>query len=530
MKQTFTPNCKILFICFFLLAVKAKAQVNTQDSLALVDFYNSTNGPGWTEHKNWLTDKPVKSWEGITVINKRVTELAEYANNLSGTIPESIGNLTALQLIELGFNNLSGTLPSSIGNLVNLQSLSITFNQLSGTLPESLSNLKSLAVMELYKNQFTGQIPQSFARLTNLTNLELHFNNLTGNIPDSIFDIPSLVVIQLENNELSGPLSPSIGKLTKLQIFHLENNQFNGTIPDSICNLVLMSEMDLSNNQFTGNIPANIGNISKLDVLNLSYNQLSGKIPKSIKTLSMLDALYLQHNNLTGGLTGFKGLTYLSSLDISFNQFSQEKNVRFNRSEYPHLAYVVITNNNFTFSGLESLSSASIDEFDYSPQAIIPIHQNGSALSVSAGGTLSNNTYTWYKVSSSDSTVITGDSVFHPISSGKYFAHINNAIAAALTLKTDTVHYTMPFAQNDKEVIKITVYPNPVKDILMINGLDATAITAIQITDAAGHVYINNETKQKQGYSCNVNNLRPGNYIVTIKDNNRTQSYNFIKQ
>jgi hypothetical protein len=36
---------------------------NVNDSLALVDLYNSTNGPSWTIHNNWLTG-PVKKLVG----------------------------------------------------------------------------------------------------------------------------------------------------------------------------------------------------------------------------------------------------------------------------------------------------------------------------------------------------------------------------------------------------------------------------------------------------------------------------------
>ena len=51
-------------------------------------------------------------------------------------------------------------------------------------------------------------------------------------------------------------------------------------------------------------------------------------------------------------------------------------------------------------------------------QANIPIHQNGNTLSVSAGGTLSNNTYKWFKCEETGSILVAtikGDSVFHPI-------------------------------------------------------------------------------------------------------------------
>ena len=75
------------------MAITAKAQVNVQDSLALVDLYNSTDGPHWFDHTNWLTTAPVKSWFRITVVGRRVTQIFLYQNNLTGKMLSSLGNL-----------------------------------------------------------------------------------------------------------------------------------------------------------------------------------------------------------------------------------------------------------------------------------------------------------------------------------------------------------------------------------------------------------------------------------------------------
>ena len=37
----------------------------------------------------------------------------------AGTVPQSLGSLTAMQQIGLHLNRLSGTLPSSLGNMLN---------------------------------------------------------------------------------------------------------------------------------------------------------------------------------------------------------------------------------------------------------------------------------------------------------------------------------------------------------------------------------------------------------------------------
>src|SRR4051794_39036605 len=102
----------LLFAFTANLFTTAKAQVDVNDSLALVDLYNSTNGPGWYVHTNWLTEKPVNTWYGVEVTGTRVTIINLAGNRLINTIPSSIGNLIQLQYLELYSNQLSSSIPS----------------------------------------------------------------------------------------------------------------------------------------------------------------------------------------------------------------------------------------------------------------------------------------------------------------------------------------------------------------------------------------------------------------------------------
>ena len=101
------------------------------DSLVLVDLYNSTNGPGWINDDNWLTGN-LDSWHGVTVSSDRVILIDMVENNLSGTIPASIGNLTELLQINFWTNDLQGPIPEEFGNLTNLTKLILNENQLTG--------------------------------------------------------------------------------------------------------------------------------------------------------------------------------------------------------------------------------------------------------------------------------------------------------------------------------------------------------------------------------------------------------------
>ena len=118
--------------------MEMKNGVLKSDYDALVALYNSTNGPKWRHSDGWLTDKSVSDWYGVMVEDGRVTVLDLYSNQLSGSIPPEIGNLTKLKGLYLHNNQLNGSIPREIGNLVKLTWLYLGNNQLTGGLPESI--------------------------------------------------------------------------------------------------------------------------------------------------------------------------------------------------------------------------------------------------------------------------------------------------------------------------------------------------------------------------------------------------------
>lgn len=93
---------------------------------------------------------------------------------------------------------------------------------------------------------------------------------------------------------------------------------------------------------------------------------------------------------------------------------------------------MMIDNNQFTFEGLECLNYYAEAYID---QKTLDITNNGATLSVTAGGTLSNNTYTWYKDGQFYQSN-PADSVLILTQLGQYRVEVTNSILPALTLNS----------------------------------------------------------------------------------------------
>lgn len=289
----------VLFIILPLLlrCSGLAAQVNAQDSMALIKLYNITNGNNWKNKTNWLTKAPVSTWFGIEVTGSRVTKIDLQFNDLVGTIPTALGDLGSLQYLSLDGNQLSGSIPQELNKLSDLTYLSIIQTALSGSIPASLGNLANLTWLRLSDNQLTGDIPATLGNLSNLQYLYLGNNHFTGTIPASLGNLSHLLYLQVYLNQLTGTIPASLGNLSNLQDFEVELNQL------------------------TGSIPASIGNINTLTTLDVFHNQLSGPIPASLGNHNYLN-LFLQENNFT-----FAGMELMAQTKAWQKSYAPQANI-----------------------------------------------------------------------------------------------------------------------------------------------------------------------------------------------------------
>eukprot|EP00258_Populus_trichocarpa_P037410 XP_024453429.1 receptor-like protein 13 isoform X3 [Populus trichocarpa] len=374
-----------------------------------------------------LSLKDTNLSQGTLFNSSTLEELHLDNTSLPINFLQNIGALPALKVLSVGECDLHGTLPAQGWcELKNLKQLHLSRNNLGGSLPDCLGNMSSLQLLDVSENQFTGNI--AFGPLTNLISLEfLSLSNNLFEVPISIkpfMNHSSLKFFSSENNKLvtepaafdnlipkfqlvffrlsSSPTSEALNVIpdflyyqldlraldlshnnitgmfpswllknnTRLEQLYLSDNSFigalqlqdhlhpnmtnldisnnnmNGQIPKDICLIFPnLHTLRMAKNGFTGCIPSCLGNISSLSFLDLSNNQLStvkleqlttiwvlklsnnnlgGKIPTSVFNSSRLNFLYLNGNNFWGQISDFPLYRWnvWNVLDLSNNQFS----------------------------------------------------------------------------------------------------------------------------------------------------------------------------------------------------------------
>ncbi|HEY6977185.1 MAG TPA: hypothetical protein VH396_12905, partial [Chitinophagaceae bacterium] len=317
--------------------------------------------------------------------------LAEFYKNMDGENWKNDSNWLIKPV-----NTWYGITGFGAGSSFSVSELALPGNNLKGTLDTSLGDLSLLSSLNLSSNSITGNIPPELGKLSILTYMDLSGNNLTDTIPSELGNLSDISSLDLSLNNLTGMLPSGLEKLYNLKHLSLSNNKLTGTIPV----------------EWSG------GTFNSLYTLDLSNNGFSGSIPYIVdEYINLYD---VSHNHFSGGtgnlLDYFDGLSVGRTADISYNNFDFD------------MEDVV--------EKVSRIGSAHGFELIYAPQYKIPIRYNEGKLSVYAGGTLSNNTYHWYKDGALDTTIV-GDSTFMPLEKGTYHVIVENTIATELKLKSE---------------------------------------------------------------------------------------------
>ncbi|XP_015692370.1 probable LRR receptor-like serine/threonine-protein kinase At3g47570 [Oryza brachyantha] len=329
------PNVKTLIMSMNSFHGSIPASLNNASNLEMLDLSSNllsgfvpALGSLRNMNKLFLGNNSLEAgdWSFITSLTNctQLLELWMDRNKLKGSLPKSVGNLsTHLETLKFGGNQISGTIPDAIGNFINLTLLEINSNMLSGKIPQTIGNLRKLFILNLSVNKLSGQIPSSIGNLSQLGQLYLNNNNLSGNIPTNIGQCKRLNMLNLSVNILDGSIPVELVKISSLSLgLDLSNNRISGSIPQEVGFLSNLGLLNFSNNQLSGEIPSSLDQCVLLLSLNMEGNNLSGIIPQSLYKLKAIQEIDLSENSLSGQVPMFfEDFTSLAHLNLSYNNF-----------------------------------------------------------------------------------------------------------------------------------------------------------------------------------------------------------------
>ncbi|CAL9183671.1 unnamed protein product, partial [Musa hybrid cultivar] len=268
--------------------------------------------PRWLRSQNSIEDLGMSNTSIEDVLpdwfwNNSASSINLSQNQINGTLPTSLQDMTNLAILKLSMNLLEGPIPrlptylrylylynnsfsgslSSISLPLELELLDLSHNHINGSMPSFICNLTQLRILDLSSNQISGEIPWCWQETNFLFYINLAENKLSGEIPSSIEKLTQLRSLHLNNNSLHGHLPLSLKHCSGLVFLDLGDNKFSGSIPTWIAqNFQNLEVLRLCSNMFFGNIPSELGQLHHLHVIDLANNNLSGPIPRSFGNLN----------------------------------------------------------------------------------------------------------------------------------------------------------------------------------------------------------------------------------------------------
>ncbi|KAJ6368069.1 hypothetical protein OIU78_000611 [Salix suchowensis] len=277
----------------------SQASLDAEVMLSLKKSLNVPDSLGWS-------DPDPCNWNLVVCSDeKRVTRIQIGRQNLQGTLPSNLQNLTQLERLELQYNNISGNLPS-LNGLSSLQVILLSNNKFTSVPSDFFAGLSSLQSVEIDNNPFSNWvIPESIQSASGLQNFSANSANISGSIP-SFFGpdaFPGLTILRLAFNDLEGGLPASFSG-SQVQSLWLNGQKLSGGI-NVIQNMTFLREVWLHSNGFSGPLP-DFSGLKDLESLSLRDNSLTGPVPESLVNLESLKVVNLSNNLLQGPMPVFK--------------------------------------------------------------------------------------------------------------------------------------------------------------------------------------------------------------------------------
>ncbi|XP_052298158.1 receptor like protein 21-like isoform X10 [Citrus sinensis] len=256
-------------------------------------------------------------------------ELYIGSNDLRGSLPWCMTNLTSLRILDVSSNQLTGSISSSpLIHLTSIEKLYLSNNHFQIPISlEPLFNHSRLKTFYADNNELNAEITQSHSLTApnfQLSRLSLSSGYEDGvTFPKFLYHQHDLETVELSHIKMNGEFPTwLLENNTKLRQLSLVNDSLGGPFRLPIHSHKRLGMLDISNNNFRGHIPIEIGDVlPSLYLFNNSMNALDGSIPSSLGNMKFLQILDLSNNHLTGEIPEHLavGCVNLQSLALSNN-------------------------------------------------------------------------------------------------------------------------------------------------------------------------------------------------------------------
>jgi hypothetical protein len=222
----------------------ADLERSEEQQAALVDLYHATDGDNWERNDHWLDeDVSVCDWYGVEcseVGGQSLIHLALSSNNLSGSLPASLGDMPGLASLIVPNNELTGDLAMSSDQYRELGMVDIRNNQIEA-LEIAPDAAPKLGIIVASNNLLAGSFPTFLQGREQFGAVDLSHNLLSGDLPEWLADL-NLNRLLLGGNDFTGSIAPALAALAD----DLEHNPSGH--PDS------QLRLDLRSNRFSGEL------------------------------------------------------------------------------------------------------------------------------------------------------------------------------------------------------------------------------------------------------------------------------------
>lgn len=269
----------------------------------LESFYKALDGDKWEHKENWLSDKPLNEWYGITTDEKGKVVKIQLSDTMMGKVPANLKHLKKLQslhldcitggirleannypsLKELGLNGYINLL--TVENCPELEKLSLTSRYLNAFHIDVCPKLSTLELVGYYISD-TTKMKLDLSPFPKLSELKIYYLALDQLHINNCFNLKKINIYNCQLEELD--LSSCAANLEYLKV---SGNDSLHTL--DLNNCVKLDSIDVSGNSIT---QLDISNCKKLRYLDCSDNKIS---KLDVGNFKELKHLYCDRNNLS---------------------------------------------------------------------------------------------------------------------------------------------------------------------------------------------------------------------------------------